>query len=575
MAFCAIIPTIAQAVLSATLVTDMRNGKILYEDNADTRLHPASLTKMITLYICFTEIRKGALTLDTPIRISDNAANQPPSRLGLRAGQTIALRYLIRAAAVKSANDAAAAIGDAIGGDEANFARLMTETAHALGMKNSTFKNANGLTRPGHLSTAHDMAIIARHLYFDFPEYYNIFSRRSTNAGLATVYSTNRKFLDAYPGADGIKTGFTWASGFNLVASAKHGDKRLVGVIFGETSTNARNIKMEHLFDKYFPRVPDHVTVKPPPLPNMSFLNPQLIASADHKSQLLLTDRAKNTAVASSARPQPRPMPGVLDNSQVASADVETPTPGLAAAVAANLQDQDEGEGIDMTQQNAPRDDATVEPADNGSAMAPVKLAVTPAPRPAAFDASNAAPMAVASAAAPTDTAVPIAGEEILRPERQVKAAEAKADTPPSTVVVAAAPAPAAKLDAVDNIEPTSAAATVSAPLPKPRPGILFASIKPEATGDKSAPQVISRMSTSGGHDWAITLGRYPSQIKAEEILVKTALEESATLGTTLRKVVRHPNGFEANFVGMTQDKADLACRQLQARSIQCFALAP
>ena len=135
----------------AAIVMDARTGETLYSKNADTRLHPASLTKMLTLYIAFEEIRRGSISLDTMVTVSKHAAAEPPSKLGLRAGQKIALRYLIRAAAVKSANDAATAIGDAIGGSPAGFAKRMNRTAKAIGMQNSSFKNANGLTASGHL----------------------------------------------------------------------------------------------------------------------------------------------------------------------------------------------------------------------------------------------------------------------------------------------------------------------------------------------------------------------------------------------------------------------------------------
>ncbi|MDN5568196.1 MAG: D-alanyl-D-alanine carboxypeptidase, partial [Paracoccus sp. (in: a-proteobacteria)] len=184
---------------------DARTGQPIYTQNADTRLHPASLTKMMTLYLAFTAIESGQVRLDSKFTISSNAAAEPPSKLGLRAGQQIELRYLIRAAAIKSANDAATAIGEGIAGSEQAFAQRMTQMARALGMNNTQFRNANGLTLEGHYSTAHDMSQLGRHLFYDFPQYYNLFSRRSADAGIAQVASTNRRFLDAYSGADGIK----------------------------------------------------------------------------------------------------------------------------------------------------------------------------------------------------------------------------------------------------------------------------------------------------------------------------------------------------------------------------------
>ena len=252
----------------AEMVMDARTGEVLRSRNADTRLHPASLTKMMTLYLAFEAVRRGEITLDTPVLISRNAAAEPPSKLGLRSGQRIALRYLIRAAAVKSANDAATAIGEAISGSEAAFAARMTRTARALGMTNTTFRNANGLTQNGHLSTARDMTVMGRRLFFDYPEYYNLFSRRTTDAGVTRVRNTNRRLLDAYRGADGIKTGYTRAAGFNLVASAERGGVRVIATVFGGRSTATRNARIAELFDLGFERAPKRAAVRRPALPH-------------------------------------------------------------------------------------------------------------------------------------------------------------------------------------------------------------------------------------------------------------------------------------------------------------------
>ncbi|HLQ20096.1 MAG TPA: D-alanyl-D-alanine carboxypeptidase family protein, partial [Tabrizicola sp.] len=243
---------------------DGRTGEVLYEKNADARLHPASLTKMMTLYITFQEIEAGRLTLDSKVTVTKYAASQPPSRLGLKPGQKIAVRYLIRAAAIKSANDAASALGDHIGGDAASFAKRMTRTARQLGMHNTTFKNANGLTADGHLSTARDMNILGRHLFYDFPQYYHIFSRRTADAGVAQVSNTNTRFLEAYEGADGIKTGYTVAAGFNLTASAHRGNKHIIATVFGGTSTANRNAKMKELMDLGFGKAPANAKELPP-----------------------------------------------------------------------------------------------------------------------------------------------------------------------------------------------------------------------------------------------------------------------------------------------------------------------
>jgi D-alanyl-D-alanine carboxypeptidase len=248
--------TLAEAQQYAAVVMDARSGKVLHARNADARLHPASLTKMMTLYIVFDELRRGRLSLEQRVRISANAAAEPPSKLGLRAGQEIELRYLIRAAAIKSANDAATALGEAVAGSEAAFTQRMTQYARAMGMSNTSFRNAHGLTAEGHLSSARDMALLGRRLMYDFPQYYNIFSRNSTSAGIKTVQNTNRRLLDAYPGADGIKTGYTRAAGFNLVSSAERGGKRVIVALFGGKSSASRNAEVARLMDLGFAQMP-------------------------------------------------------------------------------------------------------------------------------------------------------------------------------------------------------------------------------------------------------------------------------------------------------------------------------
>ncbi len=255
---------VADAQQYAAYVMDARTGKVLHSSNANTRVHPASLTKMMTLYIVFDQVKRGRLSLDQKIRISKNAASEPPSKLGLKAGQSIELRYLIRAAAVKSANDAATAMGEAVSGSVPQFAALMNQYAQAMGLSNTTFRNANGLTQEGHMSTARDMAELGRRLYFDFPQYYNLFSRNATSAGVKTVRNTNRRLLDAYPGADGIKTGYTRAAGFALVSSAQRGNRRVIVSVLGAKSSASRNAEVARLMDLGFREMPATARAIPP-----------------------------------------------------------------------------------------------------------------------------------------------------------------------------------------------------------------------------------------------------------------------------------------------------------------------
>ena len=255
----------AGAAPYAAMVMDARTGKVLHSRNADTRLHPASLTKMMTLYVVFQAVEGGEIGLDTKVRISRHAASEPPSKLGLKVGQRISIRHLIRAAAIRSANDAATALGEAISGSEAAFARRMTATAKQMGMSKTVFKNAHGLTQNGHLSTARDMTILGRRVIYDFPEYYHLFSRRTVDAGVATVRNTNRRLLTSFAGTDGIKTGYTRAAGFNLVASAHRGQKRVIATVFGGKSGKRRDDRVAQLLHMGFDRSPQHASVKPLP----------------------------------------------------------------------------------------------------------------------------------------------------------------------------------------------------------------------------------------------------------------------------------------------------------------------
>ena len=251
----------------AAMVMDARSGEILHSENANKRLHPASLTKMMTLYVVFQAVENGEISLDKKVKISRHAASEPPSKLGLRPGQKVRLRYLIRAAAVKSANDAATALGEAIEGSEAAFARRMNRTAQAMGMTRTTFKNAHGLTETGHMSTARDMTILGRHLFYDFPDYYNLFARKTTSAGSTQVRNTNRRFLSHYRGADGIKTGYTRAAGYNLVASANRNGERIITTVFGGRSTTTRNAQVAKLMDLGFKKAPRNVRIQKPQPP--------------------------------------------------------------------------------------------------------------------------------------------------------------------------------------------------------------------------------------------------------------------------------------------------------------------
>jgi len=235
----------------ASLVIDADSGKVLHEVNADTRNYPASLTKMMTLYLVFEALEDGRWTMDQKLKVSTRAARQPSSKLALKKGTRISVEDAIMAIITKSANDVATVIAENMHGSERNFALVMTAKARQLGMSRTTFRNASGLPHRGQMSTARDMTVLARSLINDYASYYHYFSSESfTYDGI--IHRNHNKLLDSYDGADGIKTGYIRASGFNLVASAKRGVHRLIGVVFGGRSPKTRNRHMARLLDKGF-----------------------------------------------------------------------------------------------------------------------------------------------------------------------------------------------------------------------------------------------------------------------------------------------------------------------------------
>ncbi len=242
----------------ASIVVDAASGTVISAANPDEYRFPASLTKMMTLYMLFEALRDRRVSLSQYVPVSPSAAAMSPTKLGLVPGSLITVEQAILGLVTKSANDAAAALGEMLGGDEDRFAQMMTLRARSLGMTRTTFQNASGLPDWNQVTTARDLAVLARHLIQDFPGYYHYFSTPSfVYAG--RVVLNHQRLLQTYPGADGLKTGYIDASGYNVVTSAVHGDTRLIGVVLGASSGNERDRHMTALLDQGF----DHMGVGP------------------------------------------------------------------------------------------------------------------------------------------------------------------------------------------------------------------------------------------------------------------------------------------------------------------------
>ncbi|MEI9427686.1 D-alanyl-D-alanine carboxypeptidase family protein [Mesorhizobium sp. Cs1299R1N3] len=241
------------AAKSAAIVVDAKTGKVLYSANADGRRYPASLTKMMTLYLTFEAMAKGKISRNSPVVFSAHASAEAPTKLGVKPGGSVAVETAILSIVTKSANDSATALGEMLGGNETNFARMMTAKARQLGMNGTVFRNANGLPDPGQFTTARDMATLGIALREHFPQYYGYFAQRSFLYGRQRINGHNR-LLGRIKGVDGIKTGYTRASGFNLVSSVNDGNRRLVAVVMGGTSGGSRDNQMASLINAYLPR---------------------------------------------------------------------------------------------------------------------------------------------------------------------------------------------------------------------------------------------------------------------------------------------------------------------------------
>jgi len=239
--------------LYADIVIDDNSGQVLHDVNADEPRHPASLTKIMTLYLLFEQLDAGALKLDSPLPVSAKAALEPPTRLGLKAGQTIAVGDAIGGIVTRSANDAAVVVSEAVGGSEEEFAKLMTRKARALGMAGTTYVNASGLPDEAQITTARDQAILGRAIHDRFPSYYSYFSLLYFRYQGKDLHNHNG-LLGKLEGVDGIKTGYTEASGYNLALSVRRAKKCVVAVVLGGTSNSERDARMRQLIEDNMPR---------------------------------------------------------------------------------------------------------------------------------------------------------------------------------------------------------------------------------------------------------------------------------------------------------------------------------
>lgn len=510
----------------AAMVVDARTGRTLHAVNEDAPRVPASITKVMTLYLMFEQLERGRFRMDSELPVSSYASRQAPSKLGLRAGSTIEVRDAIMGLITKSANDAAVVVAEAVGGSEEDFARMMTARARSLGMSRTTFYNPHGLPHsPPNITTARDLTILARAIQERFPRYYPMFSARSASIA-GTNFRNHNKLLGRVEGVDGIKTGYTRLSGFNLMTSAKADNRHIVSIVLGGRSGAHRDKIMADLVVANLPRAATSGRASSLVAEANEEVAPRPASRAEPAPSPVPPPRAVVAAVAApavvaSAAPIPMPRPRV---------EADAPLPAAARAY-------------------APTTTPIAVPRPLNVAPPPMNIAGV---RPVAAAAAGTTPSAMrwSVGAQPADA-------KVLRPPANVDVTSsiAKLAEPEDVAQPMPAPVPAVAERRAESVAATSIA---KAPAPAARP-------------TDSRPAVIA----SG--KWVIQLGATDDEAKARDILDRAKASASGPLASAAAFTEKVERGgstlFRARFAGFDDNKdAQNACARLKRSGFACFA---
>lgn len=529
---------------AAALVMDAHTGRILYSSNADAHCYPASLTKVMTLYLLFERLQQGKIGLDTRIPVSAHAANQAPSRLGLRPGETVRVEDAILALVTKSANDVAAAVAEHLGGTEKGFARMMTAKARVLGMSRTQYMNASGLPNKAQLTTARDQATLARRIQTDFPQYYAYFSTEEFDWRGQPIRNHNR-LLGKYAGVNGLKTGYTAASGFNLTTTVRHDGKSIIGVVLGGKTARARDTRMVSLLDQTLPRA---------------------VALRDTGSRL--------------AAAMPAGAPGRISPAGISPAGISNEDrTALAALAAADDSDPDEASytGTDRVASlraaplAAPAAIVFTPAAPLAAPTEPLRTAmiepdappsVLPVPRPAGPAEKIAANR---PAAAPFDSATAYALAALRKAQGPVRLAGRQI----GNFIVTPA-------QASEGPQPTAPVTRLGTP--PQRLDLLTVGTTPRAAASSRGWTAGDPLIPEGS--WVIQIGAYAEQADAVDRIrsaIKAAPELSDAVPVTIPvKTADNRTLYRSRFGGFEGEKeARSACGRLARESISCIAIPP
>jgi D-alanyl-D-alanine carboxypeptidase len=521
----------------SSIVVDGNTGRVLHASAAEALRHPASLTKIMTLYLLFERLEAGRIKLDTQLKVSEHSAEQAPTKLGLKPGQTIAVEDAIKAVVTKSANDAAVAIAENLAGDEREFAKLMTQKAHALGMERTTYVNASGLPDDDQVTTAQDQALLGRAIQERFPRYYKFFSTEEFVYHGAAMRNHNH-LLGVVGGVDGIKTGYTRASGFNLVTSVHRDGRYIVAVVMGGRSASQRDARMRELIN-------DHIRE----------------ASLRHTAPTIAEkiDRA-----------EPR---GEAQSVAAAKVALSVHPDASAADAAANAAS---GIAVGSSDPIQPRLVRTITyrtaPVPTASMMPMPALVATPTLPPPTAPTHAPAPTTEPPARIVVASTEPAAVATAIKAE-SVKSDPAKSDfakfEPVKSEAVKADAAKVEAADATPNAEPAKADAGKSEPT-KAEPA------KPELSKNDIAA-LLAPPPPHVRSGWQIQIGAFEGEDEAKQHLSEAQLKLPRMLATADRFTERVQKGdkalFRARFAGFDRATAEAACRQLKRSDIACMTV--
>jgi len=510
----------------SAIVVDANSGKTLHEASADGLRHPASLTKIMTLYLLFERLESGKMKLNSSMPVSERASVQAPTKLGLRPGQNLEVEDAIRGLVTKSANDAAVVVAEAIAGTEDDFAALMTSKARALGMNRTTYRNASGLPNDEQITTARDQALLGRAIQERFPRYYRYFSTPSFTYRGEAMRNHNR-LLGRVEGVDGIKTGYTRASGFNLVTSVTRDNRHIVAVVLGGSSASSRDARMRDLIASYVAdasnrrttttQVAEAVAPAEPRVP----ARPTQVAAAGGAYALASASSTPTPAPAAAAPVQGGLM--VASKPQVAAGSSEPLKPIAVKTIKVKLA------GVEAAAL-APSAPMIAVPEETGS------TASAPAPKAAATQPVPSAPPPAAAQPWPTPSKEPI------------KAAA----WPAPAAAPAPEPAPATRTQAVAKTEPAPAVKTA-----------------------KAEPAPARKAQTHSG--WIIQIGAFETAGEAKQRLDAAQSKAKSVLAGAdafTEPVTKGDKTFyRARFAGLEKSQAEATCKQLKRNDISCMTL--